>query len=594
MQKIHRLYHQLFKFSFFFLCIGFITNADAQTPLLSAEEWAKKLSDTNPESNHYIRELRNRLTNYTDRNKFVSELEKKGEGIHFRARLNLIKAFSIYFNGIAKSTNYLEPTVQDADKKEINWLLDLAIQEAYRSNDDYLIAGISIDYGHTCSAIKELEAAMMYMINGVELNEKIQAKNAPGDYMVLGELLYKIKEYSESAKYSIKAIKAYKSPHERMDSIYIMWANNTAALGYHRQLIYDSAFIYYNNALQMAHLLNLDLWEGIVGGNMGQIYYAQKKYETALPLLLKDYTISKQKELFDNAANSLQWAARTELATGNKTTALQYLRESFSLLAKSPDAFYLRNCYYAATETYKAMGVLDSAYYYNKQYEALNDSLERVIALSSIKISKIRFADEQNRFNIKTLQREKEKQVLLRNILIAAILMLTALALLFYNRQQLKNRLKMQSLELEKQRVEQEAASAQEQMKMFTGNILEKTALIEKLEEQLRNKNVSAEQQSLMSELSRQTILTEEDWNQFKTLFEKIYPGFFINLKQKVPDITLAEQRMSALTRLQLTTKQMAAMLGISVDSVHKTRQRLRQRLQLSNDINLETYITNI
>ena len=79
-----------------------------------------------------------------------------------------------------------------------------------------------------------------------------------------------------------------------------------------------------------------------------------------------------------------------------------------------------------------------------------------------------------------------------------------------------------------------------------------------------------------------------------KTLFEKIHPLFFQQLKQKAADITLAEQRMAALTRLQLTSKQMAAMLGISVDSVHKTRQRLRQRLQLSNDINLDEYIAAV
>jgi DNA-binding CsgD family transcriptional regulator len=61
-----------------------------------------------------------------------------------------------------------------------------------------------------------------------------------------------------------------------------------------------------------------------------------------------------------------------------------------------------------------------------------------------------------------------------------------------------------------------------------------------------------------------------------------------------VADITVAEQRMAALTRLQLTTRQMASMLGISVDSVHKTRQRLRKRFTLGNDANIEEYIAGI
>ena len=60
------------------------------------------------------------------------------------------------------------------------------------------------------------------------------------------------------------------------------------------------------------------------------------------------------------------------------------------------------------------------------------------------------------------------------------------------------------------------------------------------------------------------------------------------------PGITVAEQRMAALTRLQLTNRQMASMLGISVDSVHKTRQRLRKRFDLTSDANLEIYIAAI
>ncbi len=97
----------------------------------------------------------------------------------------------------------------------------------------------------------------------------------------------------------------------------------------------------------------------------------------------------------------------------------------------------------------------------------------------------------------------------------------------------------------------------------------------------------------MIDELSTLTILTEDEWSKFKTLFEKVYPGFFLRLKDKAPDITIAEQRMAALTRLHLTPKAMAAMLGISVDSVHKARQRLRQRLNISTEVNLEQSINS-
>jgi hypothetical protein len=129
---------------------------------------------------------------------------------------------------------------------------------------------------------------------------------------------------------------------------------------------------------------------------------------------------------------------------------------------------------------------------------------------------------------------------------------------------------------------------------MFTQNIVEKTNLIEQLEQQVQQKTASAESQQLIAELGNQTILTEEDWSKFKTLFEKIFPLFFQRLKNISPDITMAEQRLAALTRLQLTTKQMATVLGISPNSVNKTRQRLRLRFDLQAEQSIEKFISEI
>ena len=77
-------------------------------------------------------------------------------------------------------------------------------------------------------------------------------------------------------------------------------------------------------------------------------------------------------------------------------------------------------------------------------------------------------------------------------------------------------------------------------------------------------------------------------------LFEKTNPGFFTKLKTKVNDISLAEQRMAALTRLNLTTKQKAAVLGISPNSIIKAKQRLRDRFKLETDSQVEEFLTSL
>jgi transposase-like protein len=66
----------------------------------------------------------------------------------------------------------------------------------------------------------------------------------------------------------------------------------------------------------------------------------------------------------------------------------------------------------------------------------------------------------------------------------------------------------------------------------------------------------------------------------------------FTHLRNGV--ILLAEQRMAALTRLDLSINQIASILGISPNSVYKTKQRLRQRLNVASEINIEEILAKI
>lgn len=570
----------------------YLCPAQSQTPVINATEIAKVLTERSEKFVFHIADLVGQIAKSGQSQNILRELEAKADNHQLRALVYIMRAAVLYYENILPDIDKMEHRVSSAVKSEMLALYTKAMNEAYLTGNDRVIAQISIYYGQSCHVIKELELSVTYTMNGIELNEKLGIENSPIDYMIVGEILYKIREYRQSVNYSVKAIQMWEQKGK--DTLRMMWTSNTIALGYHRQKKYDSAFIWYRKAMQLADELKVNVWKGIISGNMGQIFYEQKKFDTAVSLLQLDYSISKKEGLYDNAANSLQWEARTQLQLGNISVALNQMREAFSLLALIPDVQYLRNTYYTATEVFKAMGEFDSAFYYNTKYSALNDSLERVVALSGIAVSKARANDEKSRYSIQALQKEKETQVFQRNILIAAIVLLGIVGFLVITKQRLKAKLQVERMEQDQQRMQQEIASAREQLNMFTQNIVEKTSLIEKLEEQVKSKGLSDEKHLLITELSQQTILTEDDWIRFRNLFEKIYPSFFQKLKEHSADITIAEQRMAALTRLQLTGKQMAAMLGISVDSVHKTRQRLRQRLQLSSDTNIDEYIAGI
>ena len=137
-----------------------------------------------------------------------------------------------------------------------------------------------------------------------------------------------------------------------------------------------------------------------------------------------------------------------------------------------------------------------------------------------------------------------------------------------------------------------------EKVLMTQQNLPEKTQVLEEIKEKLsalettfRNKKNTA---GKISELSSFKILTDDDWKNFKYLFEQVHQGFFFNLKNEIPGITNSEMRLSALIKLNLNSHEIAQMIGISSESVKKTRQRLRQKMELKPSESLEDRIKSI
>jgi len=105
------------------------------------------------------------------------------------------------------------------------------------------------------------------------------------------------------------------------------------------------------------------------------------------------------------------------------------------------------------------------------------------------------------------------------------------------------------------------------------------------------NSIVFVESEDADPSLYNRQILTPADWSAFKIYFEKAFPGYLLRLRDSYSSMTPAEERIFLLTKLNLTRTEAASMLGISVDSVKKTRLRLRKRLGLNEDVDLDEFV---
>ncbi|MGL1886954.1 MAG: hypothetical protein OCD76_10590 [Reichenbachiella sp.] len=91
--------------------------------------------------------------------------------------------------------------------------------------------------------------------------------------------------------------------------------------------------------------------------------------------------------------------------------------------------------------------------------------------------------------------------------------------------------------------------------------------------------------------LINQDIDTEQDWNQFKIHFDKIYENFLERLKTEYPTITPKDLQLAAYLRLNLSSKEISSMMNITVRSVEGCRYRLRKQLKLDSNTNLNNFI---
>jgi tetratricopeptide (TPR) repeat protein/DNA-binding CsgD family transcriptional regulator len=140
------------------------------------------------------------------------------------------------------------------------------------------------------------------------------------------------------------------------------------------------------------------------------------------------------------------------------------------------------------------------------------------------------------------------------------------------------------------QLTEQQLKSSNESLAAFTQSILEKNALIEQFEAQLETHDKSDKK----SELYNMKILTNEDWLQFRQLFLEVYPEFLNQLLTRMPDLTEGDQRFLLLLKLNIPTRQMADMLGVSQSSIRVSRHRIKKKIELGEDEKLADWLDQL
>jgi DNA-binding CsgD family transcriptional regulator len=85
----------------------------------------------------------------------------------------------------------------------------------------------------------------------------------------------------------------------------------------------------------------------------------------------------------------------------------------------------------------------------------------------------------------------------------------------------------------------------------------------------------------------------KKNWEQFAVHFDKVHSNFLVSLKNTYPYLTASDLKLCAYLRLNLTSKEIAQIMNITIKGVELGRHRLRKKLGIQPEVNLVNFLLN-
>lgn len=253
---------------------------------------------------------------------------------------------------------------------------------------------------------------------------------------------------------------------------------------------------------------------------------------------------------------------------------------------------------------------LDSFLLYEEKFSLFSDSLNEKKLVGDI--NKVINSNELSQKEAQIQEQKKSKlHVLIGGILVS---LLFAIALLKFYRRTKKQKAQLIILEEEKNHIknifsgnEEELETLREKVTTIERSLVSsqlnyerQQSTLVKVTEYLKNmvrnekpENLKRQLRSLSRDI--ESNLNHEDrWELFAKQFEQVHPQFFGLLIKQFPDLTNKDLRLCAYVRLGMDNQEIANILSIESSSVIKARHRMKKKMQLKKEQDINQYLLNL
>ena len=152
---------------------------------------------------------------------------------------------------------------------------------------------------------------------------------------------------------------------------------------------------------------------------------------------------------------------------------------------------------------------------------------------------------------------------------------------------------------LKSEKLQSEVDFKNAELASSTMNLIYKNQFISHIKSDLTNIAKRSSSDELINELNKinkeidKNISHDDDWDQFTFHFNSVHGDFTTRLTAEFINLSGQDLRMCSYLRLNLSTKEIAQLLNISIRGVEISRYRLRKKLMLERADNLSEFILN-
>ncbi|RZJ78346.1 MAG: transcriptional regulator [Flavobacterium sp.] len=157
-----------------------------------------------------------------------------------------------------------------------------------------------------------------------------------------------------------------------------------------------------------------------------------------------------------------------------------------------------------------------------------------------------------------------------------------------------------QIIKIQTEKLQAELAGKNRELANSAMSLVYKNELLQKLSEEMtklkdeNGKKLSEDQLRKIQKVIDDGMNDERDWNLFENSFNEAHESFFKKLKANHPDLVPNDLKLCAYLHMNMSSKEMASLLNISLRGVEIRRYRLRKKLEVPHDKNLTEFLMEL